>query len=113
MTVDDRNVASLRKSLNILQNIPKKSYESSLFFDMLEKPVEDYMSEQDSDDGNNVDNKYKDTEITIDRVSKLKVADKICRICLGGDGDDTECDDDNPLFAPCVCSGTMKYVHLE
>lgn len=30
-----------------------------------------------------------------------------CRICLA-----EEQEDDNPLFSPCKCSGTMSYVHL-
>lgn len=31
----------------------------------------------------------------------------LCRICLS-----EEFDDMNPLFSPCKCSGSMKYVHL-
>lgn len=31
-----------------------------------------------------------------------------CRICLG-DAPEVE----NPLFSPCNCDGTMKYVHLK
>ena len=30
----------------------------------------------------------------------------VCRICLG---DDNEVD--NPLFSPCKCSGSMRYIH--
>jgi len=33
----------------------------------------------------------------------------ICRICLSEEGDDAVA---NPLFSPCKCAGTMKYIHL-
>lgn len=31
----------------------------------------------------------------------------LCRICLSEDFEPS-----NPLFSPCKCSGTMKYIHL-
>lgn len=31
----------------------------------------------------------------------------ICRICLS-----EETDPKDPLFTPCKCDGTMKYIHL-
>lgn len=34
----------------------------------------------------------------------------VCRICLSEEGDDPKT---NPLFSPCKCAGTMKYIHLE
>ena len=37
-----------------------------------------------------------------------KIKKKICRICYIED--DTE---ENPLIQPCICSGTMKYIHLD
>jgi pSer/pThr/pTyr-binding forkhead associated (FHA) protein len=33
---------------------------------------------------------------------------RICRICYG---DDTT--DENPLICPCICKGSMKYIHYE
>ena len=36
-----------------------------------------------------------------------KIKKKICRICYIED--DTE---ENPLIQPCICSGSMKYIHL-
>lgn len=36
---------------------------------------------------------------------------RVCRICLGEDGDD--CDPTNPLVAPCDCRGSMRWVHLQ
>ena len=35
-------------------------------------------------------------------------AEKICRICFVPDEDE-----DNPLFCPCDCSGSMKFIHFE
>jgi hypothetical protein len=33
----------------------------------------------------------------------------ICRICLSEEDEDAL---NNPLFSPCKCAGTMKYIHL-
>ncbi len=85
----------LKKSLKILQTIPKQSYESSLFFDMMNKPVEDFMSERSSQ----AEDKYKDDEIVVDLVEKEPTEDKVCRICLGNETEDEDCSE-NPLFAP-------------
>lgn len=108
---ENGNITKLKKSIKVLQSISRNSYESSLFFDMLNNPVEDFLS-SDSDEAHK---KYKqlDNDITIEKVGKGKTAEKICRICLGGDGDESEDNEDNPLFSPCICNGTMKYVHLE
>ena len=106
----EEHINKLKKNMKVLKSISRNSYESSLFFDMLNNPVEDFMSER-----SNNESKYKDEddEVVIDKISKSKPTEKICRICLGGDGDESESTEDNPLFAPCICSGTMKYVHLE
>lgn len=31
-----------------------------------------------------------------------------CRICLT-----CECSEDDPLISACLCSGTMKFIHLK
>jgi pSer/pThr/pTyr-binding forkhead associated (FHA) protein len=33
----------------------------------------------------------------------------VCRICLGEEEEPST----NPLFSPCVCSGSMGLIHLE
>ena len=38
--------------------------------------------------------------------SKIEKKNKVCRICY------MEEEDDNPLVQPCICSGSMKYIHL-
>ena len=35
------------------------------------------------------------------------ISQKICRICY-----QEEEDDKNPLIQPCLCSGSLKYIHL-
>ena len=35
-------------------------------------------------------------------------AGHVCRICLSENAES-----DNPLFAPCKCAGTMKYIHIK
>ena len=35
-------------------------------------------------------------------------SNKICRICYM-----EESEEDNPLVHPCICSGSMKYIHLK
>ena len=39
--------------------------------------------------------------------AKIEKKSKICRICYM-----KEEDEDNPLVQPCICSGSMKYIHL-
>lgn len=92
------NINKLRKSLRVLQSIPKQSYESSLFFEMLQNPIEDF----ESQNSNEQEKEKAEDEVVIDKIQKGKSSEKICRICLGGDGDESDATEDNPLFAPCV-----------
>ncbi|KAI8873974.1 hypothetical protein GQ42DRAFT_1108 [Ramicandelaber brevisporus] len=39
-------------------------------------------------------------------------ADAICRVCRGGAGSG-DADDDEPLFYPCKCTGSIRYVHQQ
>ena len=41
------------------------------------------------------------------KESKDSTQTKLCRICYGEE--ETQ---DNPLVQPCICSGSMKYIHL-
>ena len=49
--------------------------------------------------------KDKDKEKDQEKNTKNKA---ICRICYG---DDTS--DENPLICPCICKGSMKYIHYD
>ena len=51
----------------------------------------------------------KDKEKLIKEKSnqKIKIKNKICRICFNGESNPTK----NPLICPCICKGSMKYIH--
>lgn len=106
LTQED-NINRLRKSINILKNINKNSYESSLFFELAKNPIDEFASQNSE----NEENERIKNGVYTDRVH-IKPSDKVCRICLSNEEENTN-NEENPLFAPWVCSGTMKYVHLE
>ena len=40
-------------------------------------------------------------------MEQPKTKNKICRICLSGETNENK----NPLICPCICKGSMKYIH--
>ena len=40
-------------------------------------------------------------------LEPLEEKDRFCRICFVPDEDE-----ENPLFCPCDCSGSMRYIHF-
>ena len=40
-------------------------------------------------------------------IQEIKLKNKICRICLSGETNPSK----NPLICPCICKGSMKYIH--
>ena len=59
---------------------------------------------------NNIANKSKNPKkIKMGINPKIKINEKICRICYGEEDDPKE----NPIIQPCLCSGTCKYIHLK
>lgn len=48
----------------------------------------------------------KDGEDVVRNASRGKSEQPVCRICLMEDNEV-----DNPLFAPCKCSGSMRFIH--
>ena len=40
----------------------------------------------------------------------LQINKKICRICYG---EEEKSDIENPLISPCICKGSMKYIHYK
>ena len=43
----------------------------------------------------------------VNNIEEIKLNNKICRICLSGETNPSK----NPLICPCVCKGSMKYIH--
>jgi hypothetical protein len=42
-------------------------------------------------------------------IEEIKLKNKICRICLSGETNPSK----NPLICPCICKGSMKYIHYQ
>ena len=43
----------------------------------------------------------------IKNIKQINPQSKICRICLSGETNSSK----NPLICPCICKGSMKYIH--
>ena len=50
----------------------------------------------------------KETKIKLKKTENVINTKPACRICYG-----EESNDKNPLICPCVCKGSMKYIHYE
>ena len=60
-------------------------------------------------DKNKNNSKTKKNELVIKRRKKIIVKSKpTCRICYGEDSNEV-----NPLICPCICKGSMKYIHYD
>lgn len=57
-------------------------------------------------DSTNTNNSEKVVKKSINKVNQK--SNKICRICYT-----EESEEDNPLVQPCICAGSMKYIHLK
>ena len=55
---------------------------------------------------NNKDN-FLDNNELINPVQKNEIRNKICRVCLSPETNSST----NPLISPCICKGSMKYIH--
>ena len=53
--------------------------------------------------------KKKDFKKSLNHLSKLEKKNKICRICYIQEEDE----ENNPLVQPCICDGSLKYIHLQ
>ena len=49
----------------------------------------------------------KDKLINEKSTKKIKIKNKICRICFNTESNSNK----NPLICPCICKGSMKYIH--
>ena len=67
-----------------------------------EKKVKNKKGKKDKKDKKN-ENQKKDNNINNSKINK-----PLCRICYGDDSSD-----ENPLICPCICKGSMKYIHYQ
>ena len=63
--------------------------------------INDNYSNSDNNDKNNLNDRYL-------KINKSDTKNKLCRICYMEEDKD---DPNNPLLQPCICSGSMKYIH--
>jgi pSer/pThr/pTyr-binding forkhead associated (FHA) protein len=63
---------------------------------------------KDKVEKNNKNEKKVDEKNEMDGNNQKNKSNRICRICYG---DDTT--SENPLICPCICKGSMKYIHYE
>ena len=70
--------------------------------------VKDYRIEKSPLEADRVSNQIEDGPIDISCNNDLpKDENDLCRVCFGNIN--TE---ENPLFSPCNCTGTMKFIHF-
>ena len=50
-----------------------------------------------------------DIKKNLNLFSKIEKKNKVCRICYMPEEDE----DNNPLVQPCICDGSLKYIHLQ
>lgn len=63
---------------------------------------------KDKVEKNNKNEKKVNEKNEMDGNNQKNKSNRICRICYG---DDTT--SENPLICPCICKGSMKYIHYE
>ena len=99
--IDDKRL-SLKGNISI-----KKSYNHNEFGNDEKKDIEngikinDNYSNSENNDKNDLDKQYL-------KINKSDTKNKVCRICYMEEDKD---DPNNPLLQPCICSGSMKYIH--
>ena len=55
----------------------------------------------------NSKNKNKNKQLSNQNPINIEIKKKICRICLSEETNPSK----NPLICPCICKGSMKYIH--
>ena len=90
--IDNNIHLSVYKSYSDSKN-EKKDIENGI-------KINDNYSNSDNNE-NNLDDKYL-------KLNKSDNKSKVCRICYMEEDKD---DPNNPLLEPCICSGSMKYIH--
>ena len=91
--IDSNIHLSVYKSHNSFKN-EKKIFENDI-------KINDNYSSTDNNDKNNLDENCL-------KINKSDTKNKVCKICYMEEDKD---DPNNPLLQPCICSGSMKYIH--
>ena len=106
-------------SLFVLEKTNKKENESDNkliskvgstkeLFSMIKKNNKKIKDKIEKEKNKNEKNIKIDEKNEMEENNEKKKNNRICRICYG---DDTT--EENPLICPCICKGSMKYIHYE
>ena len=103
--INDNNIddISINNNINTIENIDKnhkKNNKNDIFCANLKKTNR-------SINMKNLENSEKNNDEGEESNKNSDFCQKICRICY--QEDDTK---ENPLIQPCLCSGSLKYIHL-
>jgi len=66
---------------------------------------EEHKEKQEDELSSYQNQRQKDEELTTITIGDKAPQDACCRVCFDGH------EEDNPLIEPCLCSGSMKYIH--
>ena len=84
----------------------KEKHNSNLVYNTCANSVPEKGNIVHPESSSAVESSIKDGE-NMDDYANKETSSLCCRICF-----QSESDINNPLIAPCKCSGTMKYIHL-
>ena len=99
-TLIDNNLDDNRLSLKGNSITINKSH-NGLRSEKNDIKINDIHSINENNDKNNLDEHSS-------KMNKSDTKNKVCRICYMEEDSD---DPNNPLLQPCICSGSMKYIH--
>ena len=110
------NLNQNNNSLFVIEKTNKKENESANKIISKVGPTKELFSmtkknnkkTKDKVEKNNKNEKKVDEKNEMDGNNQKNKSNRICRICYG---DDTT--SENPLICPCICKGSMKYIHYE
>ena len=104
-TIIDNNINLDDNRLSLKGNMSKNKSDSGLGSEKKDKEndikINGNYSINDNNDKSNIDEKSL-------IINKSDIKNKVCRICYMEEDKD---DPNNPLLQPCICSGSMKYIH--
>ena len=108
----NKNLESLRTGTNQpTTTVTKPSYKQIIKEDKinLENKNDINIINEDSENKSENDNNNNEINDKSNNYKRKMSKNRICRICYMEE-DEPE---DNPLFNPCICSGSMEYIHYQ